>query len=352
MIDTVAVALCTYNGARYLQSQLDSIATQTRPPDELVVTDDASSDGSVALLQRFAAGAAFPVRIHVNKRNLGSTRSFEEAIARCACTYVALCDQDDVWLPPKLERLTAALQSDPEAGYAFSDAQVVDQSLQPMALRMWQTVGLDPTALRVFAGPRQIDLLLERTIVTGATMMIRASRFEICRPIPETTVHDMWLALLLTALGAHGIAVNEPLVLYRQHDLQQIGVRAATAPGGLRARMQREFVMARRRLVRQQAERSKMIIGRLDQLLEPGSALDDRARQHVQRARTLLRARERHVAGRVALDRASTLQTVKTLLSELLRGRYRRYSGGINALLADLLYCSVYRGEDENDGHL
>ena len=109
---SVSVALCTYNGTRYLKDQIDSIASQTRVPHELVVCDDCSSDDTVKILEAFASRAPFPVRLSVNPTNLGSTKNFAQAIALCRGDIIALCDQDDVWHPAKLERLASVFAVD------------------------------------------------------------------------------------------------------------------------------------------------------------------------------------------------------------------------------------------------
>ncbi|MBC7931137.1 MAG: glycosyltransferase, partial [Rubrivivax sp.] len=95
----LSIAMCTYDGGRYLAEQLASIAAQTRAPDELVVCDDRSRDETTSIVRRFAETAPFPVRLYVNEQNLGSTRNFEKAIGLCEGELIALSDQDDVWLP-------------------------------------------------------------------------------------------------------------------------------------------------------------------------------------------------------------------------------------------------------------
>src|SRR6266436_7212118 len=115
----ISVAMCTYNGARFLPRQLESIATQTRLPDELVVCDDGSSDESVAIVRWFANSAPFTVRLEINERNLGSTKNFGKAIGLCEGDIIALADQDDVWKPLKLAVLETALKNYLEAGYVF-----------------------------------------------------------------------------------------------------------------------------------------------------------------------------------------------------------------------------------------
>src|SRR5918996_5112957 len=101
----VSVALCTYQGEKYLQEQLDSIAGQLRPPNEVVVCDDGSTDGTLGILDRFRSRAPFPVRVYVNEKQLGPTKNFERAIAHCEGALIFLSDQDDVWHPEKLSTL-------------------------------------------------------------------------------------------------------------------------------------------------------------------------------------------------------------------------------------------------------
>ena len=102
---SISVALCTYNGEPFLSAQLRSIAAQDRPPDELVICDDGSSDGSLEVIRGFARCSRIPTRVVVNDKNLGSTRNFEQAISLCQGEIVLLADQDDVWYPYKLRRI-------------------------------------------------------------------------------------------------------------------------------------------------------------------------------------------------------------------------------------------------------
>src|SRR6185295_6827977 len=94
--------MCTWNGAAYLRDQLESIAAQTRLPDELIMCDDASIDGTPAIARAFAARAPFPVRLEINEATVGVRQNFTKAIAACTGDLIALSDQDDVWRPDKL----------------------------------------------------------------------------------------------------------------------------------------------------------------------------------------------------------------------------------------------------------
>ena len=99
---SLSIALASYNGERYIAEQLDSIARQTRLPDELIISDDASGDATPAIALDFARQAPFPVKVLQNSERAGSTRNFEIAIRACTGDIIFLCDQDDVWYPNKI----------------------------------------------------------------------------------------------------------------------------------------------------------------------------------------------------------------------------------------------------------
>ncbi len=148
----ISVALCTYNGERFLQKQLDSIANQTRLPDEMVVCDDRSTDRTVAMVREFQASASWPVRVFENEHNLGSAANFERAIGLCSGDLIALSDQDDIWYPNRLARSEQELTAHAEAGLVFSDADVIDDQGRKQEKTLWQRLG--------FAGKRERDRLV------------------------------------------------------------------------------------------------------------------------------------------------------------------------------------------------
>src|SRR5687767_2196446 len=237
MAERFSVAMCTYGGARFVGAQLESIAAQTRPPDELVVCDDRSPDETAAVVERFARTAPFPVRLHVNERNLGTTKNFERAVALCEGGLIALCDQDDVWLPEKLARLEAEFARRPRAALVFSDAEVADEAARPVGRRLWESVRIGRAELERLREGKGLGDLLSGATVTGATAALRASLRRLALPIPDDlpVIHDAWFALL-AACVAEVSPVEEPLVLYRCHAGQQVGpLGRRAAVGGFRA---------------------------------------------------------------------------------------------------------------------
>jgi glycosyltransferase involved in cell wall biosynthesis len=219
----ISVALCTYNGEPFLPQQLASIAQQTRPPDELIVCDDRSTDRTVSILREFATSAPYPVRIYENEHNLGSSANFERAIRLCEGNLIALSDQDDIWYPIRLERSEQEFTVHPEAGLVFSDADVINDRNERTGATMWQRNG--------FAGKRSRDLLAgeytllaKHRFVTGATVMFRAGLRERCLPIGQGWIHDEWIALM-TAAFFDLRPIDQALIRYRIHGSQQVGLQ-------------------------------------------------------------------------------------------------------------------------------
>ena len=231
---SISVALCTYNGAQFLPEQLDSISHQTRLPDEVVIRDDRSRDDTMEIVERWAATVPFPVRAELNATNLGSTQNFAGAIAACTGELIVLSDQDDVWLPHKLARLTDFFTSHPAIEAVFTDGWLVDQSLQRLQL-LSAKVGFRGTGVqRDAASGRIVATLAERALATGATMAFRAGLRHAILPLPERLprhlIHDAWIAIVAALRGTLGF-IDEPLILYRQHAGQQVGLASARAPG-------------------------------------------------------------------------------------------------------------------------
>jgi len=221
----VSIALCTYNGEKFLREQLESINQQSLLPAELVVCDDCSRDRTISILREFEGQASFPVHIHQNDKNLGSTKNFEKAINLCRGDVIALSDQDDVWKPNKLQRLVEVLSYDPDAGYVFSNAELVDEQLQPLGGLLWDSIKFTGESRENFYQGKQLECFIKRHVVTGATMAFRKEIGQIAMPFPTSGnwIHDGWIALVSSSIGARGIPIDEPLIDYRQHSNQQIG---------------------------------------------------------------------------------------------------------------------------------
>jgi len=316
-----SVAICTFNGARYLPAQLQSIASQTRCPDEMVVCDDRSDDGTSDILERFQADARFPVRIFRNAERLGPAKNFEKAIGLCEADIIVLCDQDDVWRKHKLDSLTKVFDERPDAVYAFSDAEMIDDNGRLLGQTLWEAMGLKSKIER-FSGQAQLELLLRHNLIPGAAMAFRARFREVLSPVPAGWMHDYWIVLLGSVFSC-GVPVPEPLFEYRRHSNQVCGWKKKSF-----------FQVWMDSLASQAQERW----GKLDSFRELVSRVnsiqtsDRAASERIQ----LLKEKESHLFNRARARSAHGFSRIVDVLGEVGTGRYHRFSDSWYSILRDL----------------
>ena len=220
----IDIILSTYNGTRYLTEQLESVLKQTYQNWHLIVRDDGSTDDTVEIAKRYAA--QFPGRITYidDRENLGACRSFAKLLSETKASYVMFCDQDDVWLPHKIEiTLNKMLAMELECGKAVpilvhTDLQVVDSNLKLLDASYWNYRKIDPSRDR-------LNYLLSQNIVTGCAMMINSALREKVKYIPqEALMHDWWLALIAAVFGRI-FHISEATICYRQHGKNTLGAK-------------------------------------------------------------------------------------------------------------------------------
>ena len=321
----ISVAMCTYNGADYLSDQLKSIMAQSRPPDEIVVCDDGSTDETQSLLKQFAATAPVRVSLHFNEKNLGSVRNFEKAIGLCTGDVIALSDQDDVWLPDKLRLIEAEFRKAPKAGLVFSDAEIVDENLKSLDRRMWDEVGFEAQKRKLVRSGRALEVLITGWTVTGATMAFRSEFIKLALPIPDeiAMIHDGWIALTVAAVA--GVAmIEEPLIKYRQHGRQQIG-----APDRKQEAEASNLVESFRRR-NSTADLHKILVTLEQRLIAQSPSYDTR------NALSFVGDYSFHLNVRANLP-PNRLNRVPTILRELLTRRYHEYANGFKSAAKDLV---------------
>ena len=219
----ISIALATYNGELYISELLHSISDQTTLPDELIISDDSSTDSTLKIVNEFARNVTFPIKILINKTRLGSTANFEVAIRACSGDIIFPCDQDDIWYPHKIERMRECLMNNPSAGAAFSDADVVDQDLNLLKNSLWERKRIKQHELNAISSDgNAFEMVVKRNIVTGTAMAFRAQYLEYIVPIPKEWEHDYWIALIIS-MSAKLIPIPTPLIAYRQHGSNKIG---------------------------------------------------------------------------------------------------------------------------------
>ncbi|MGH2722685.1 MAG: glycosyltransferase family 2 protein [Actinomycetota bacterium] len=332
----ISVAMCTFNGAAHLRTQLETIAGQTRLPDELVVSDDRSTDDSLQIVEKFAAESPFTVDVSVADRHLGSTRNYERVIQRCSGDVIILCDQDDVWLPHKVERIEGVFGGSPRIGLAFSDAYLINAQGRRTGNRLWDIAGFTASQRRRM---RQdpFGQLMGRSIVSGCTLAFRADLRRILIPFPPEQaaprmrlIHDRWISIML-ASASTVVLIDEPLVEYRIHPRQQVGI----------PRLQVRQVVPQSVLrFRQVAVPLPLMLERLNATIGHLTTVRDRlaaAPGLEDREAAVARVDEAiaHTRARAALPRAR-LGRIPGVVRELASGRYHRYSLGMASVMADL----------------
>lgn len=221
MREKVSIALCTYNGGRFLGEQLASLARQTRRPDEVIICDDGSTDDTLQVAAVAAEELGLLCHIHRNEQNLGFSDNFAQATRKCTGDYIFYCDQDDSWLPEKIAQHLAAFAEHPNALLVASDSSLVDEQLKPSGDTQFGVCHfgakyhrrLRDDSFRVFLSLRPIP---------GHAMSIRRKLAEQLFPIPNHWPHDGWSCLLASALGPV-VVLNRCLTLYRRHSSQAIG---------------------------------------------------------------------------------------------------------------------------------
>lgn len=211
----IDILLATYNGERFIAEQLDSLLRQTWPDFRVLVRDDGSSDSTPDILKRYAAAYPAHITLCEDHRNLGVIGNFAELMRLSDAPYIMFCDQDDVWLPGKVETSFAALRrlEHRHGGevplLVHTDLRVVNEALETMAPSFLRQARLQTG--------HTLGRLLIKNNVTGCTTLFNRALLEKALPIPDNCLmHDWWIALVAAAFG-HVSLLPRADILYRQH---------------------------------------------------------------------------------------------------------------------------------------
>ena len=324
----ISVAIAAYNGERFLGEQLESLANQTRLPDELIVSDDRSTDRTVDIVRCFAARAPFSVRVLPNDRNLGVNRNFDRAVAACTGDVVFLCDQDDVWLPHKVAEMSALLARHDKVGLVISNSEMVDAALRPTGRRLYALKY--PKVESLYAcGEAAVRFILDTQTLAGHTMAFRRTP-SLAKPTEEIVIgctYDFVRAVVAGSLYDLAV-VPDSLTKYRRYNGQ------VSSPDNLpptrteqfRRRLRRVFVEYNRTAVKR-AEFSRSLRQICRTLEEFGAD------------RELLRFLEgkAEIAAFQAGLESSRVERLAPVVANLLSGRYHKYANGLPTAVRDLV---------------
>ena len=323
----ISVAMAAYSGAPYLAEQLDSIARQSRAPDELVICYDQPIDETIKIIGEFSSSSPFPVRLHVNEARLGVGKGFEQAIRMCLGDIIFPSDCDDVWYANKLQRIEELFSASPSVGVVFSDADLVHQDLTPTGYRLWRsaTIRSQQSTEILKRGRAALRALFRwRPAWCGNTMAFRARLNSLILPMPDQCLmwrgnHDVWIALL-AACVSDTACIPEPLLAYRRHSAQTTSGHDKLPPLLRLKRARRPFVQA------VPPDLDRFICDRLRSMPE-GSSYRDCISE--------IQDWAHHLAARAGLP-PRRLSRLPSITRELICGRYHRFSNGILSAARDL----------------
>ncbi|MDR6846087.1 glycosyltransferase family 2 protein [Flavobacterium granuli] len=221
-----SAAMCTYNGEKFIKTQIESILNQSLPIDEIVICDDGSNDKTIEIIMQFQLEYPNKISLHKNPINLRSNKNFEKAISLCNGDYIFLSDQDDLWKKNKVEKTIEYFTKNESAEAVFSNAELINDNNKKITKNsLWDSIGFMENQLS-----KPIDLYhhikFKSNVLTGATLCIKREIKSLILPIPDIPkfYHDEWIAIIIASRKKLEYITDE-LISYRLHTGQQIGAR-------------------------------------------------------------------------------------------------------------------------------
>ncbi|WP_271815238.1 glycosyltransferase family 2 protein [Cupriavidus sp. P-10] len=224
---TCGIAMCTCNGGAFLRVQLESLVNQSRQPLQVVISDDASDDGSWEVIEQWArevrASTSIEVLVLRNEPRLGVRRNFQQAIEQLRTDVIFLADQDDVWSASKIEVIACRMEALPDVLLVHTDADLIDEQGRDLGKSLFEALCISKLEQDLIAEARFFEVYCRRNLVTGTTAAFRRELLALALPIPEDWIHDEWLAACAAASKTVAM-LPDRLTQYRQHGTNAIGV--------------------------------------------------------------------------------------------------------------------------------
>lgn len=216
----VDVLLATYNGEKYLKEQLDSILKQTHKKIKVIISDDGSKDGTIDILKEYEQKDS-RIELYMQKENLGVVKNIEFLMKKVKSPYYMLADQDDYWMPEKIEKSLKKIEQE-KADLVFGDLEVVDKNLKTL-YSSFNDYMLLTRKIKKYINDYRINYLYN--CVTGCTVLAKKETIEKIVPLPTKSkylIHDYWIGLMV-ALNGKLAYMPEKYIKYRQHGDNQVG---------------------------------------------------------------------------------------------------------------------------------
>ena len=349
----ISIAMATYNGARHIREQLDSLSAQTLAPYELVVTDDGSTDATLEIVADFASIAPFPVHIHRNEKRLGFADNFLYAASLCGGEFIAFCDQDDVWMAEKLATCASAF-ADPDVLLVMHAARVTGPDLTPTG-QFYPDIKKRRTFRALLGNIWQtvpgFAIVCRSSLLGLVDSNLRPFNFfeDPRKKIP--TGHDAWGFFLSQSLGKT-VFVEVPLAKYRVHGANTLG---PPKPVSLRE----NFILSYRTNTARYANLATISKQHVTVLtaIERNPSIPPEFRLRAACARRYWERQERNLGRRAILyANSSTIVRLRSFITLLAGGAYRpseRGGFGLRGLAKDLvtfgLFWQRHKGESSTE---
>lgn len=325
---TVSVVMCTHNGIEFVEEQLASILNQTHVPDELIISDDDSSDGTLEFAieyvnRRIQSEKKLSNLVLCTQKNvpaLGVTPNFEAAISLSQSDLVALSDQDDIWTLNRLETVLAEFLAKPDLVLCHSDAELVNETNSSLNLGLLESLRASTREVKMINSGDALKVFLRRNLVTGATTIFKKSLYSEAFPFPEELLHDEWLGIVAASHGNRIKLISRPLIRYRQHSKNQVGASKL----GFRHAIGRIFFPG--------LQRNQILLARAKAVADHPLFLKNELKE----SRDLIKDKLNHELVRSELPK-SRLKRIPFILRELRTGRYTQFGLGVQDVVRDLL---------------
>ncbi len=216
----ISVCICSYNGENYIAEQLNSIVNQTLKVDEIILSDDKSTDKTIEIAENILKNSGIDYKILINEKNQGVTKNFENSCSHATGDIIFFSDQDDIWMVNKVERICNEFAHNENAQLVFSNAELFDEN------GVYKDTSWDRFGFKIndsIFKKSQLTYILGRWFVTGATMAAKKSLVNDCLPFNDKFLHDHILSFVACCHNAV-FPVNEKLIKYRQHSNQVVGI--------------------------------------------------------------------------------------------------------------------------------
>lgn len=207
----ISVGICTHNGEKFIAEQLESIIGQSVTPDEIILTDDASKDKTVEISRMILENSNIYHQVISYDSHQGILKNFSNCLGMCTGDVIFSCDQDDIWMPNKIEKFISHFEQG--CSFVYSNARVVDINRNILEENFWACYGIDfkKISTREFS-----SVLLRNCCIAGCNMAFTKELYDKVKPIPFHYLHDGWLAICAPWFGKIAF-IDEPLIEYRRH---------------------------------------------------------------------------------------------------------------------------------------